>query len=94
MKLTTIEKDEVVHLIETYKTIHDEIKTIENSITEFEEGLKSLYSKKDLIIKQLEDSRDSEIQMVNNLANTYGDGKLDINNFEWINTQKQTDEQI
>ncbi len=94
MKITPDEKNEIVRLIETYKTIHDEIKTIENSITEFEEGLQSLYYKKDLIIKQLEDSRDSEIQMVNNLANTYGDGKLDINNFEWINTQKQTDEQI
>lgn len=86
MTIDNEERKRIEELITSYRDLHDEIHSIENEIKEFEAKMKRLYSEKDRVIGQITANRDTEMVIMKDLSEKYGDGKLDIPTLEWITT--------
>lgn len=88
MVLEQSEQKSILDLMSNYKKLHEEISRIEVSIVDFEKSLKMLYKDKDAVIKNIEENRESESTIIKGLVEKYGEGRLDLQNFEWV-TNKQ-----
>jgi hypothetical protein len=89
MILEQQEQQEIVSLMDGYKKMHDEIVRVEVSIRDFEKSLKLLYEDKDKVVKGIEDNRKIEAEIIQKLITKYGEGKLDIRSFEWVNNKQE-----
>ena len=87
MLLEPEEKQQILDLVDRYRTLHDEIAKIEASIVSFQESLKTLYKDKDSIINGIESNRENESTVIKGLVKKYGEGKLNLESFEWINNK-------
>lgn len=66
-----------------YRKLHEEIIELELSI-------KRAAEKKDELVTELLLARADEEMMMANLTMTYGPGKLDVRNMEWVSETKET----
>jgi len=84
MVLEQIEKESILALLNNYRQIHDGLSKIEGSINEMQKALTDLFNAKDALIKNLEDNREGESTLIKGLVEKYGEGKLNLENFEWV----------
>ena len=84
MILEEQEKQQILSLMAKYRNLHDGISRIEVSIKDVEQTLRSLYEEKDAIVKGIEENRETETTVIKSLVEKYGEGKLNLDNFEWV----------
>jgi hypothetical protein len=87
MILNQEEQKTITELMNTYRKLHDEIARIEVTIKDLNESLKSLHGNKDTIINGISSARAYEANIIKGLEEKYGEGKLDVNTFNWVNKQ-------
>jgi predicted nucleic acid-binding Zn-ribbon protein len=83
MTLEPKEKQDIIDLMSNYKKLHDEINKVEKTMEEFQKTLDILNTTKDAVIKGLEENRETESTVIKRLVEKYGEGKLNLTNFEW-----------
>lgn len=88
MVLEQIEKESILALLNNYRQIHDGLSTIEDSINIMQKSLTELLNSKDALINNLEENREGESTLIKGLVEKYGEGKLNLENFEWIINSK------
>jgi prefoldin subunit 5 len=88
MILEQSEQKQILDLMDNYRRLHAEIKKVEDSITEFQKTLASLNEVKDVVDKGIEENRENESTIIKALVEKYGEGKLDLKNFEWVTNDK------
>jgi len=74
--LTKEERDYVLDLSKTYKTIHSEIGEIEKLMKDFSE-------KTEILLRKLEGKRSEELEFLDQLSEKYGRGQIDIFTLKW-----------
>ena len=84
MILEKEEQQKILDLMDNYRKLHEEISKVEVMVRDFEKTLQELYKTKDTVIKNIEDNRENEAGLLKGLVAKYGEGKLDLTNFEWI----------
>ena len=84
MILEQTEQKSILDLMNNYRKLHEEITKIEVMSKDFEKTLQELYKTKDVVIKSIEENRENEAGIIKGLVDKYGEGKLDLQNFEWI----------
>ena len=92
MILEQSEQKKVTDLMVNYRHLHDEIARIEVTIKDFEKSLQMLYKDKDAVVKGIEDARDNESTVIKGLVDKYGDGKLNLANFEWVTDETKSEQ--
>ena len=75
------EKPKILNFIEKYKRIRSEVDSIEDKIIE-------LINEKDKILKELEETRDEEIEFTEGLVKKYGQGRIEPTTLEWLKEEK------
>jgi predicted nucleic acid-binding Zn-ribbon protein len=88
MILEQAEQKQITDLMDNYRRLHTEIKRVEESIEEFQKTLNSLNEVKDVVVKGIEENRENESTIIKSLVEKYGEGKLDLTNFEWVTNNK------
>lgn len=89
-KLEKKETDAILDLIQTYRDLHTKIAEVEEGIVTVEKQMKKLHKQKDAVIAQIQANRDREGELIGDLMKKYGDGKLNLNDLEWVK-QDETD---
>ena len=84
MILDKDDKDSILNLMSDYKESHDALSEVETTIKGIQEQLKALYESKDNALRSLEKVRINEIKVTESLNEKYGEGKLDVQSFEWV----------
>lgn len=84
MVLEYAEKQNILDLMENYKKLHEQISRIEVTSKEMEKSLHLLHKEKDVVIKGIEDNRENESGIIKGLVEKYGEGRLDLQTFDWI----------
>lgn len=87
MILEQTEQTQILDLMSNYKQLHDEIARVEVSIRDLEAEMKKLHNDKDRVINGIEDNRDNEATIIKTLVDKYGEGKLSLQNMEWISNE-------
>lgn len=82
------EQRSIIELMDRYKRLHDEITRIEVTIKDVENDLRTLLKSKDSVVDGITKNREKEHQLILELTKKYGDGKLNVQNFEWIKTKE------
>lgn len=67
----------IENLIKNYMTCHSEIKSLEEQMDELENKMKHK-------ISELQNLRETELQIISKLESDYGPGKLETQKLEWI----------
>lgn len=86
-KLHKKETAALLELIHTYRNLHTKIAEVEDGIASVEKQMKKLYKQKDAVIAQIQANREREGELIDELLEKYGKGKLNLENLEWINDE-------
>ena len=90
-KLLKAEKDSIIDIIQTYRILHGKIADVTDGIAAIEKEMKSLHSKKDSIIAQIQANREQEGELMNTLMAKYGKGKLSIDDMTWLSENEDNE---
>jgi len=75
-KIEPKEQEEVLDLIKTYRFYNDKI-------AECMVEIKNLETKKNELIKSIEETREREMKWVGGMIDKYGAGRLNLESMEW-----------
>lgn len=84
-ELTKEEKDYILALSKTYKSLHSEIGEIEGMMKNFSEKAQKL-------LEELESKRKEELSFLEDLSEKYGMGQIDLFSLRW--KKIESDEKI
>jgi hypothetical protein len=88
IKITDDEQSKILGLMAEYRSLHDGLNEIEASINKMVETIKEAYSLKEALDKRIKDVRASEDVVITGMIEKYGNGKLNLDDLEWILTNK------
>lgn len=81
MKLEKKELDEMKNIVTSYSILQNEFEKAQKQLEE-------ISKKKDHLLKRLDYTHDEELAFYQKLNKKYGEGKLDLNTLEYIQTIK------
>ena len=77
MKLSKEENEKMIRIVNKYNDIHSQFSKVQNLLDE-------IHKQKDDLIVSLDNNRYDELAFFEELNKKYGDGKFDLNSFEYI----------
>ena len=80
--LTADEQLKTIKVLHEFKDIHAQIKKLEDK-------MKSIGEEKDLLLTLLETKRGDDVMLHADLELKYGEGKIDLTTFEWVNGKQE-----